>query len=608
MKSILYGVTSDVSLVFYTGHAKALKAAGFETAFVTSPGAFSQQFAHSEGVTVFVVPMRRQPSIVSDLCAFLKLVGVIRKVRPDLTNFGTPKAGLLGNLAAFFCRVPHRIYTLHGLRLETATGWNRWMLALCEKIACACAHQVVCVSPSLRERAIELELVSPEKTIVPGSGTCNGIEIERFSPLPMNVARSEQIRKALSLSPGVPVLGFVGRLTRDKGICELFEAFLALRCQRQQLHLLLVGDFEASDPVPRTVRDAIEQHPAIIRTGFVADASPYYHLMDLVAVPTYREGFSLVSIEAQAAGIPVVITEATGIVDSILVGKSGLIVPVGDIPELINAIGSLLDDPLRRAAMGRAGQEWVSQEFAGDKVRAFVVNKYDRLLRGTRTTDACQAPQSGWQRAAKRGLDLIVLALSLPLFLPLLAIIALVIRVSMGAPILFRQQRPGRDARPFTLLKFRTMTDDRDANGNPLPDAQRLSRLGHFLRNTSLDELPELWNVVTGEMTLVGPRPLLMQYLERYTREQARRHLVRPGITGWAQINGRNAISWDEKFALDTWYVDHWNLILDFRILVATLWYVLRRENVSHAGHATMPEFSSNPGGCVARYKAGVLQ
>src|ERR1700685_4242972 len=133
MKSILYGVTTDVSLVFYTGHAKALKAAGFETAFVTAPGAFSQQFAHSEGVTVFAVPMRRQPSIVSDLCAFLKLVGVIRKVRPDLTNFGTPKAGLLGNLAAFFCRVPHRIYTLHGLRLETATGWNRWMLAICER-------------------------------------------------------------------------------------------------------------------------------------------------------------------------------------------------------------------------------------------------------------------------------------------------------------------------------------------------------------------------------------------------------------------------------------------------------------------------------------------
>ena len=178
----------------------------------------------------------------------------------------------------------------------------------------------------------------------------------------------------------------------------------------------------------------------------------------------------------------------------------------------------------------------------------------------------------------------------------------------MGAPILFRQQRPGRDARPFTLLKFRTMTDDRYANGNPLPDAQRLPRLGHFLRNTSLDELPELWNVLTGEMTLVGPRPLLMQYLERYTRGQARRHLVRPGITGWAQINGRNAISWEEKFALDTWYVDHWNLILDFRILVATLWYVLRRENVSHTGHATMPEFFSNPGGCEARYKAGVLQ
>lgn len=157
--------------------------------------------------------------------------------------------------------------------------------------------------------------------------------------------------------------------------------------------------------------------------------------------------------------------------------------------------------------------------------------------------------------------------------------------------MLFRQMRPGLHGEPFTLYKFRTMTDARDADGNLLPDAQRLTRFGRFLRSTSLDELPELWNVLKGDMSLVGPRPLLMQYLERYTPEQKRRHEVRPGITGWAQVNGRNAITWEEKFALDVWYVDNQSLWLDLRILMLTVWKVLRREAISQAGNATMTEF-----------------
>jgi lipopolysaccharide/colanic/teichoic acid biosynthesis glycosyltransferase len=161
----------------------------------------------------------------------------------------------------------------------------------------------------------------------------------------------------------------------------------------------------------------------------------------------------------------------------------------------------------------------------------------------------------------------------------------------MGRPIFFRQQRPGRFVKPFWLLKFRTMSDRRGAGGKLLPDADRLTRIGRMLRATSLDELPQLWNVLRGDISLVGPRPLLMQYLPRYSPEQARRHDVIPGITGWAQINGRNALTWEEKFALDTWYVDNWNMILDLRILMLTLVRILRRDGISRAGHATMPEF-----------------
>ncbi len=195
----------------------------------------------------------------------------------------------------------------------------------------------------------------------------------------------------------------------------------------------------------------------------------------------------------------------------------------------------------------------------------------------------------------KRVFDFSAAALGLLLLAPLLLVLAVLVRVKLGSPVLFVQERPGRGGRLFHLLKFRTMTDGRDAAGQLLPDAQRLTPFGRWLRASSLDELPELWNVLRGDMSLVGPRPLLVRYLPRYSPEQARRHEVRPGITGWAQINGRNALNWDEKFRLDVWYVDHRTLGLDLTILCRTVWKVVRREGIAAAGEATMPEFRGGP-------------
>lgn len=192
----------------------------------------------------------------------------------------------------------------------------------------------------------------------------------------------------------------------------------------------------------------------------------------------------------------------------------------------------------------------------------------------------------------KRSMDLLVAGTALLLMsLPLLLLAGLV-RFKLGAPVLFRQTRPGLHGRPFTMVKLRTMTDERGPDGELLPDARRLTPFGRFLRASSLDELPELWNVLRGEMSLVGPRPLLMEYLPLYSPEQARRHEVRPGITGWAQVNGRNALSWDEKFRLDVWYVDHRSVWLDIRILWLTLRKVIVREGISAQGEATMPRFT----------------
>lgn len=191
----------------------------------------------------------------------------------------------------------------------------------------------------------------------------------------------------------------------------------------------------------------------------------------------------------------------------------------------------------------------------------------------------------------KRLLDVVLILIAMPIWVLAMLLLMLTVRLKLGSPIFFTQARPGLHSRPFTLLKFRTMNDARDAHDQLLPDAERLTDFGRLLRSTSLDELPELINVLRGEMSLVGPRPLLMQYLPRYTPRQARRHEVKPGVTGWAQVNGRNALTWEQKFALDVWYVSHRSLALDVRILCLTLWQVAKRKGISRDGHATMSEF-----------------
>jgi len=191
----------------------------------------------------------------------------------------------------------------------------------------------------------------------------------------------------------------------------------------------------------------------------------------------------------------------------------------------------------------------------------------------------------------KRALDVVAAVVLLAVLSPLLVVAALLVRVGIGSPVLFRQPRPGLGATPFVLLKFRTMTDERDAAGRLLPDRDRLVRLGRLLRGLSIDELPELWNVVKGDMSLVGPRPLLVEYLPLYNAEQARRHEVRPGITGWAQVNGRNALTWEQRFALDVWYVNNMSMALDIRILLMTVSPAVFARGIAAEGHATMPKF-----------------
>lgn len=205
-----------------------------------------------------------------------------------------------------------------------------------------------------------------------------------------------------------------------------------------------------------------------------------------------------------------------------------------------------------------------------------------------------QKTNSYYQRFIKRTMDLFACLILLTLMWPILLIIYITVRYSIGSPVIYKQKRPGLNGKPFTIFKFRTMSNAKDEDGNLLPDELRLTKIGMLIRSLSLDELPEIFNVLKGELSLVGPRPLMMQYLEVYTPEQARRHEVMPGITGWAQVNGRNSLSWEQKFDLDVWYVDHQSFFLDIRILIMTVWKVLTREGISEEGYATASWFNGS--------------
>jgi len=591
---LVLGVTSATSSDFFRGQPRYLERAGFDVLVLSSPGKQLDSLAR-EGVATAAVPMRREISLAHDCVSLLRLWRLLKELRPAIVEFGTPKAGLLGTVAAWLAHVPCRIYTIHGLRLETTRGPKRSLLMCTERLSGFLATRVLCVSESLRERVVELGIARRAKTIVLGNGSRIGVDVERFSPQFRGSAELETLRHRLGLPLGAPVIGFVGRFVKDKGIRELVKAFQQLRATYPHLRLLLVGDFEQGDPVEPEIRRFIESSPAMIRPGFVPDTAPYYGLMDVLALPTYREGFPGVLLEAQASGVPVVTTTATGAVDSVVDGETGFLVPVGDSSALAGAIAKLLEDPQLRLRMGRAGRARMERDFRQEAIWSAQVKMYRRLLEKNTTLrdrpPAKSTTERTTGRVAKRAFDLVAAIAALLVFTPILLMVAALVKMFLGSPILFRQSRPGWQGKPFTCLKFRTMTQARDAEQRLLPDAERMTAFGTFLRRSSIDELPELINVIRGEMSLVGPRPLLPQYLERYTPEQMRRHAMKPGITGWAQVNGRNTLDWKRKFELDVWYVDHHSLWLDMLILARTLGELVRPNGISRSGHATMPEF-----------------
>ena len=375
---LVIGVTSDQTCLVLRGRLRALRMAGFDVTLVSAPGEALTALGKEEEVAVCALPMRRGISPIADAISFLAICRILLRLRPVITDFSTPKAGFLGNVAAWVLRVPHRVYMLRGLKLEGSRGGKRRLLLWSERVAAWCSHLVLCNSSSLRSAALVLKIAPERKLCLLGDGSSNGVDAKRFSP------GASGVRKALGIDEGDLVLGFVGRLTNDKGIPELLMAFEEILRLEPRCWLLLVGWFDrAEDALESNWRAHIAGHKRIRYTGFVADTTPYYRAMDLFVLPTHREGFPNVALEAAACGLAVITTESTGSRDAVLAEVTGLIIPPRAPGAISEAALRLFADPKRRKSMGEAGRAWVLERYTKERVLGLAVEFYLGLLMAT---------------------------------------------------------------------------------------------------------------------------------------------------------------------------------------------------------------------------------
>jgi glycosyltransferase involved in cell wall biosynthesis len=374
---LVMGVTSAQTCLVLAGRLKALRLAGFAVMLVSSPGELLTQRVEAEDVEAFPVQMLRGIAPFSDLRSLLGLLILLLRRRPVITDFSTPKAGLLGNLAAWMLRVPHRVYTLRGLKLESSRGMKRMLLLWSERLAAGCAHVVLCNSESLRVAALTLRVAPAKKLRLLGDGSSNGVDTKRFSP------GTSWVREKLGIPDGDLVLGFVGRLTRDKGIPELLMAFEEILLVEPECWLLLVGWFDAAeDALELRWRTRVAEHPRIRHTGFVPDAAPYYRAMDVMVLPTHREGFPNVALEASSSGVPVITTESTGARDAVLAEVTGLLIPPGNSRAITEAALELIRDEGKRRRMGAAARAWAVERYSQERVLGLAVDFYLGLVDG----------------------------------------------------------------------------------------------------------------------------------------------------------------------------------------------------------------------------------
>lgn len=393
---LLHVATVPMSLRFFAGQVEFMKAAGFDVHALTSPGEELDAFGAREGIPVHAVEMPRRISPLHDLGAVARLAAVMRRVRPHIVHAHTPKGGLLGMLAARAAGAPVRIYHIRGLPFMTAGGARRTLLRSTERVACALAQRVLCVSHSLRQVAVEEGVCPPAKVGVLLAGSGNGVDaIGTFDPARRDPGERARARAEHGIPADAVVIGFVGRIVRDKGVVELECAWRSLRARHPGLHLLMVGPFEEQDPLPPAVEESLRADPRVHLCGMRPSAAPWYPAMDVVALPTYREGFPNVLLEAGAMGLPVVATRIPGCVDAVREGETGTLVPARDAAALEAGLERYLADPALRARHGAQARARILTDFDQRRLWAALRDEYLRLLRAHGVAAESAPPRAG---------------------------------------------------------------------------------------------------------------------------------------------------------------------------------------------------------------------
>lgn len=368
-RQLVYVVTSPMTADYLMrGHLRYMRERGWQVTIISSPGKSLDRVAAREGVDTVGVPMQRQPAPFQDLLAVIRLIVCIWRLRPDIINYGTPKAGLLAAVAARFCCVPVRIYTLRGLRCEGASGLAYHVYRTIEKIVSVCSTSVICVSPSLRKKAIEMGAIPSDRSLVLGKGSSNGVDLSRFASSSSLDQRVRKLRRRLSIQDNEVTIVFVGRMVRDKGVPELVQAFERVQGEFPLARLVFAGPNESSNGVSLQTWDAINGNVNINWLGETTDTPAVFALADIVALPTHREGFPNVALEAAAAGRPLVVSNATGAIDSVDPGVTGLLFETGSVDEIVHALLRYLRSSELRAKHGNAGRMRVQQMFSSEEV------------------------------------------------------------------------------------------------------------------------------------------------------------------------------------------------------------------------------------------------
>ena len=534
------------------------------------------------GVDFRQLPMERtSTNPIADVRTFLSITSLIRKEKPDIILAYTQKPIIYGGLAARLFS-PGRFYALQsGLGFvyspENKNQTLRRFVSFLYRQALEKASVVFVFNSDDRAHMLEHGMIAPSQEVIQVAGS--GVDPVYFPPAP--------------LPEGPPVFLLIARLMKDKGLFEFVEAARRVRAVDPNVKFQILGPFDDNPAgISRQDVDSWVAEGAVEYLGETRDVRPYLARSTVFVLPSFhREGLPRAILEAMSTGRAIITCDSTGCRDTVLEGENGFLTPPQDAAALADAMLRFVREPSLAQRFGERSRNLVHEKF---DVR--LVN--DMLLEAMGLTgNAPEAPHTDRPSILQRITDIVIGGGGLIVASPIIAIVAIGVYFSMGQPVLFRQKRAGRFGRPFELIKFRSMTDERDENGELLPDEKRTTPFGKLIRRLRLDELPELWNILRGQMAVVGPRPLFLESQPNLGQPGKERLSIRPGLTGWAQVNGNALLDDDHKLQLDLWYVKNRSLKLDFQIVFLTIWVMLAGEKVNRSNIEAAHESNSRRSG-----------